>query len=176
MAIEHAIASRTPSAIVASDMLFRLGDWTSVWVAAGFAAFYAGLNASLLETVLGDVGRYFRASPANIAVRWATRRLGVETLERLHADDRYDRIVVVAHSLGSVIAYDVLRAFWARYCRVPKTVDGVIGSSIMRLDPATGVADTVYPRPGQRRSTGALRHSEQSWAWGPAPGLRRRTQ
>ena len=30
-------------------------------------------------------------------------------------------------------------------------VDGVIGSSIMRLDPATGVADTVYPQPGQRR-------------------------
>ena len=40
----------------------------------------------------------------------------VDTLERLHDSGQYDRIVVVAHSLGTVVAYDMLRAYFSRVC------------------------------------------------------------
>ncbi|MCW5696871.1 MAG: hypothetical protein KIS96_09095 [Bauldia sp.] len=101
----------------ADAILFRIGDWESLIVALGLIALYVAANAVFLETVLGDAARYYRDAPANIAVRRQARRLGVRTLERLHGDGRYDRVIVVAHSLGSVIAYDVLRAYWARFSR-----------------------------------------------------------
>jgi hypothetical protein len=63
---------------------------------------------------LGDAARYLSARPANIAHRQAVRQAGVDLLERLHDDRRFDRIVLLGHSLGSVIAYDVLTHAWIR--------------------------------------------------------------
>lgn len=65
----------------------------------------------LLETV-GDAARYLEPDPDNIAIRKAVRERGMHLLRNLVLDASYDRIVVVGHSLGSVIAYDVLRALW----------------------------------------------------------------
>lgn len=61
---------------------------------------------------LGDAARYLSPSPPNVATRRAIREAGVDLLRQLHRDG-YDRIVVVGHSLGSVIAYDILRYHWA---------------------------------------------------------------
>src|SRR6185437_2525778 len=69
-----------------------------------------------LTPYLGDAARYFRNSPANVAVRRAIRKDAVDTLDSLHASGFYDRIVVVAHSLGCVVAYDMLRAYYSRIC------------------------------------------------------------
>jgi len=77
---------------------------------------YLIINAWFLEPYLGDAARYFRNSPANVAVRRAIRKNAVDTLGNLHACGYYDRIVVVAHSLGSVVAYDMLRAYYSRIC------------------------------------------------------------
>jgi hypothetical protein len=74
------------------------------------------LNALVLQTVVGDAARYYRAAPANIGVRRAIRKLAVDRLTALHNDPRYDRIVVLAHSLGSTIGYDMLRAYWSEHC------------------------------------------------------------
>ncbi|WJG09092.1 hypothetical protein [Aliiglaciecola sp. LCG003] len=63
---------------------------------------------------LGDVARYITASPSNIKVRQAIRDGGVTLLESIVATGNYDRIVLVGHSLGSVIAYDILSQYWAR--------------------------------------------------------------
>lgn len=79
--------------------------------AAAFATAVAVLWPVLLP-VMGDSARYLRATPTNIANRQSIREEGVKLLSRLHAGDRYDRIIVVAHSLGSVIAYDVLATYW----------------------------------------------------------------
>jgi hypothetical protein len=35
-------------------------------------------------------------------------------LQAMHRSGRYDRIIVVAHSLGTVIAYDMLRSYYSR--------------------------------------------------------------
>ncbi|MEM9291060.1 MAG: hypothetical protein AAGD01_05220 [Acidobacteriota bacterium] len=61
---------------------------------------------------LGDAARYLTPSPENIKARNAVRREGIELLRRLHESKDYVRIIVVGHSLGSVIAYDVLRHVW----------------------------------------------------------------
>ncbi len=58
-----------------------------------------------------------------MAMRREIRKLGVDRLVNLHAaqgfggSPKYDRIVVIAHSLGTVIAYDVLRAYWSQVAK-----------------------------------------------------------
>jgi hypothetical protein len=85
----------------------------SVAAASAVIALYLIINAAFLQSYLGDAARYFRNSPANVAVRRTIRKEAVDTLERLH-NGQYDRIVVVAHSLGTVVAYDMLRAYFSR--------------------------------------------------------------
>jgi hypothetical protein len=87
---------------------------------------YVIISIIFLQPYLGDPARYFRNAPSNVAVRREIRRQAVNALEGLHTSGRYDRIVVVAHSLGSVIAYDMLRAYFARVAsRLPTTGDGL---------------------------------------------------
>jgi hypothetical protein len=91
--------------------------WSSV-TAWFFIAIYLALYALFLQPYLGDAARYFRDSPANVAVRREIRKEAVDTLEEMHLSGKYDRIVVVAHSLGTVIAYDMLRAYYSRVDRL----------------------------------------------------------
>jgi hypothetical protein len=57
----------------------------------------------------------------------------VDTLDALHTCGRYDRIVVVAHSLGSVVAYDMLRACFSRVCNdLPPAAE--VGASLAEID------------------------------------------
>lgn len=56
-------------------------------------------------------------------------------LERLHTSGQYDRIVVVAHSLGTVIGYDMLRAYFSRVCdQLPPTTE--LGTDFSDIDAA----------------------------------------
>jgi hypothetical protein len=61
---------------------------------------------------VGDAARYLSAFPENVSIRHAIRSAGLDLLRGLHQDRRYERIIVVGHSLGSVIAYDVLTYLW----------------------------------------------------------------
>ncbi len=73
---------------------------------------------SLFLNTAGDAARYFTPSPDNIAERSNIRQQGIKFLKKLHelaAHEKVDRIVIVAHSLGSVVAYDLLRLLWAGY-------------------------------------------------------------
>lgn len=81
------------------------------WVALALAAVQL-LAQPFLTRRLADAERYLAPEPANIAARTAIRTEGLTLLRRLHEVGLYDRIVVVGHSLGSVIGYDVLRLFW----------------------------------------------------------------
>lgn len=108
---------------VAAATLGRVANWWSLprWLTAGGLVAVAALfvwrlvGSGLLLNVLGDAARYLSPRPANVAHRQAIRQGGVELLQRLHDSGRYDRVVVLGHSLGSVIAYDVLTAAWHRY-------------------------------------------------------------
>ncbi|MGW5633405.1 hypothetical protein [Streptomyces sp. NPDC003832] len=72
---------------------------------------------SLLTNSFVDVVRYLDTSPRSYAVRRDIRKGFVELLKGLHESEiggrpRYDRIVVVAHSLGAYIAYDGINSLW----------------------------------------------------------------
>ncbi|MEC5322100.1 hypothetical protein [Aurantimonas sp. A3-2-R12] len=89
----------------------------------------------LVVPYLGDVARYVRSEPDTVQKRREIRERGLALLRALHREappatpkegegagesdqkgleepERYERIVVVGHSLGSIIAYDLLRLFW----------------------------------------------------------------
>ncbi|ACS60281.1 conserved hypothetical protein (plasmid) [Rhizobium leguminosarum bv. trifolii WSM1325] len=78
--------------------------------------------STFLLKYFGDVARYVKADPPNVARRQEIREKGVELLETLmgrndngnYMGSEYDRIVVVAHSLGTIIAYDILAHCFAR--------------------------------------------------------------
>jgi hypothetical protein len=98
-----------------------LGAWslTESWStvsACVMIVLYFALNALFLQSYLGDAARYFRNSPGNVRVRRQIRKEAVDTIDALHASGKYDRIIVVAHSLGTVVAYDMLRAYFSRIC------------------------------------------------------------
>lgn len=104
----------------AGAMAASLAGWLTVpaWLTGGTLAVAAGLawrlaGNALAVDVLGDAARYLTPDPANVAHRQAIRQAGVELLERLHESGHYDRVVVFGHSLGSVIAYDIVTHAWA---------------------------------------------------------------
>jgi len=87
-------------------------------VLAGSAAVLAGILVKYLSAVLDtilDVDNYLRTSPARATPRAKIIERYTALLHHLHqareADGRrtYDRIVIVAHSLGSLITADLFR-------------------------------------------------------------------
>jgi hypothetical protein len=70
--------------------------------------------SQLLLNTAGDAARYFNPMPSNIEERSTIRREGIAFLKKLHEnpDVQYDRIMVVGPSLGSVVAYDMIRLLW----------------------------------------------------------------
>ena len=110
-------------------------------VVAGSLQFWAGaitlffgwaLNG-MIAPYVGDVARYVRATPSTVERRRQVHARGMALLEALHSrrlngppvkaftqaaetdPPLYDRIVIVAHSLGTIIAYDLLQLFWEKY-------------------------------------------------------------
>jgi hypothetical protein len=67
---------------------------------------------------VGDVARYLNPSPENIKIRHDIRNDGIKLLKKLHEDGAYERIIVVGHSLGSFVAYDILKHVWEEYNKV----------------------------------------------------------
>lgn len=78
------------------------------------------LDRSFLVPVMADSARMLSDSPVNIPNQNRIRQRGIELLEMLHnrkgntqgGQRPYDRIVVLAHSLGSVVAYRLLSHYW----------------------------------------------------------------
>jgi hypothetical protein len=69
---------------------------------------------SFIVPYFGRVIRYTRAKPDNIAARKQIRERGLALLSELHQKE-YERIIVVGHSLGSILAYDLISYFWAEH-------------------------------------------------------------
>lgn len=73
--------------------------------------------------IIGDAARYLKPKPHNIYKRQQIRKEGLQLLRKLHGEHAqneerpipYDRIIIVAHSLGTVIAYDLLSILWSFY-------------------------------------------------------------
>jgi len=72
------------------------------------------VTKSFLVPIMADTARYLGRHPKDVALSRRVRADGVQMLEALHASGRYDRVVIVAHSLGSIVGLDIVSRFWAR--------------------------------------------------------------
>jgi hypothetical protein len=88
-----------------------LANWQ--WLLAAAAVAITGGVHRMGTSTFGRVVRYTRAVPDNIAARAAVRDRGLKLLRALHDGPHYKRIVIVAHSLGTILAHDLLSYFWA---------------------------------------------------------------
>jgi hypothetical protein len=120
------------SLVAGTVVLFSSGSWNHFMTAqknlehASFllSVLFTAIGlviSGIIVNYVGDAARYLNPSPTNIELRRRIRTAGVDLVRRLHAakdsSDRkvYDRIVLVGHSLGSVIAYDIARNLWPQY-------------------------------------------------------------
>ena len=110
-----AAVRRGPGAF--SDLSVAL-DWMlllTLPTAALVGFVFHKLSESFLVPVMTESARMFTPAPENIRNQEAVRERGVKLLQYLHeADAGYDRIVVLAHSLGTAVAYNLLVYYWGK--------------------------------------------------------------
>ncbi len=95
-----------------------LADWH--WLLAFVALAFGRWLHKAATASFGRVVRYTMADPANIAARQAVRERGLKLMNSLHEGDRYKRIIMVSHSLGTMLAHDLLSYFWAQREAAPR--------------------------------------------------------
>jgi hypothetical protein len=92
----------------------REGKMLSVGITLLITIVVVPLFYKILANIIGDAARYLHVAPGNVQRRHEIRSAGVAVLKSLH-EHGYDRIIVVGHSLGSVIGYDILNHAWTLY-------------------------------------------------------------
>jgi hypothetical protein len=145
-----------------------LGGGRLAWWTGGTVAVVAGLawrlfgRASAVH-ILGDAARYLTPHPANVAHRQSIREAGVSLLDRLHASGRYDRIVVLGHSLGSVIAYDVITHAWTEMHHRHRRPEQPAFGALVAVERALGLDDAEKAQDLQFAAWRQQRANTQPW-------------
>jgi len=91
-------------------------DAIPAYVSAILLFIFGALQNSIKDS-LGDAARYLSPVPKNIALRHSIRSDGIKLLKEIHNRKKYERVIIVGHSLGSVIAYDIIKHLWYEYYR-----------------------------------------------------------
>ncbi len=97
--------------IIAVGVLDSFG-WNGHVVNLMVLGWLAYLADNLLLPYFGDAASYLSAQTETVQSRQGVRNRGLALLKALHEDPEYDRVIVIAHSLGSVLAYDLLHILW----------------------------------------------------------------
>ena len=92
------------------------------YITGAVGGVWAIIQAFLISSV-GDMARYLSPVPSNIEMRRKIRANGIELLRKIHEskDPKYNRVIIVGHSLGSVIALDIMKHLWEEYYATYKT-------------------------------------------------------
>ena len=97
-------------AVVAGATAYRKGELPNwLLVVAVLLVLLLATASRFMKKAVADASRYLTPWPRSIDGRNQIRRDGVNLLRAIHAHGDYCRIVVIGHSLGSVIGYDILR-------------------------------------------------------------------
>lgn len=138
--------------LIAFGLAMAYGFWSTEkdggiippWLSATLGAFVIPAIVGILLNTVGDAARYLHVAPENVQRRHEIRAAGVRVLKSLH-ERGYDRIVVVGHSLGSVIGYDILNYAWSAYnAEKPKSASpSHIALDALEDLAAKGIADNV---------------------------------
>lgn len=113
---------------------------SSRWLILAFIAGATAWTHRVVSANFGRVARYVRASPGNVAARQAVRERGLKLLAALTADPEYRRIILVGHSLGSVVAYDLIAFFWAAQEKARRIPEGSAGFEALKALEAAAAA------------------------------------
>jgi hypothetical protein len=138
----------------AYDWFAAQPKWGLGWITVMLALFVVQY---FLVSYLGDAARYLSPRPRNIKLRQRVRAQGVRLLRTLHERGDYDRIIVVGHSLGSVIAYDLISRLWQDYNERLPALDKDKVRKAVRECLAAGIAPQANLRKGIEKSGDALK-------------------
>jgi hypothetical protein len=141
-------------AVVLAAVLFVFRDYMpegTTWLAvlAGVVLLFKWKGRYFGLQYIGDAARYLSPTPENVGVRQAIRSAAVELLEGLHDDPtwrRYHRIILVGHSLGSVIGYDAITHLWQRRHH-PLKVYPSVEQDAQALVPRTPITASPFLHP-----------------------------
>lgn len=134
------------------------------WLSATISLVLLPIGGFVVRAIVGDAARYLRPEPTNIQRRHEIRHAGVELLKTLHGRG-YDRIIVVGHSLGSVIGYDILTYAWVDYNdKAYNTGDMRALEALERLAADRRAAATSEElQAAQRRYFEEMRQHDNAW-------------
>lgn len=137
-----------------------LPPWLSVLV----SVMILPVAGSILRKIVGDAARYLHRAPANIQRRHEIRQSGINLLNELHKRG-YERIIVVGHSLGSVIGYDILTHAWPQYnTKFPTLPDPAMTALDALEERARNSTDGASAtRTLQHRYFSELKENESEW-------------
>lgn len=131
-------------ALAAAKFLHALPTWASAVIAMGAFAYAAVIG--VVVAYLGDVARYCRAKPPNIAARRQIRERGLKRMKALTSCGDYDRVILVGHSLGSIVAYDMLKLLWADWAeRHELPMNGPLFNALIACKAAGDALKTAQP-------------------------------
>ena len=145
----------------------RAGVLLPVWASLVLGLLVGPAVVGILANVVGDAARYLHVSPQNVQRRHKIRAAGVEVIRSLH-EKGYDRIIVVGHSLGTVIGYDILNYAWTEYNADPQKVDGSF-KALRELETLAAAGenddrtDTARIQAAQRRYFNELKANGVRW-------------
>ncbi|ODT78221.1 MAG: hypothetical protein ABS76_24755 [Pelagibacterium sp. SCN 64-44] len=122
---------------------------------------------TLLLPYFGDAASYLSAQTETVQSRQGVRNRGLALLKALHDDPEYDRVIVIAHSLGSVLAYDLLHILWRE---VGPTKDNPPGPDAVA---ALEAVDAFVARAPRDQWDEANVAEYQRWQWAAFEALRR---
>jgi len=129
--------------LLAHAVIGRKTGMTAIppWLSLVSSLLLVPLAGFIVLRVVGDAARYLHVAPTNIQRRHEIRQAGVALLKALHEPERkYDRILLVGHSLGSVIGYDILTHAWVDFNHDPPTGSKDI-SALEALEELAGSAN-----------------------------------
>jgi hypothetical protein len=140
------------------------------WLTAGgillavAALLWRTIGKGIVVDVLGDAARYLSPRPANVAHRQEIRQAGLDLLDRLHESGDYDRVVILGHSLGSVIAYDIVTYAWIRMQSVHHSPDSPTFKALIAVDRAIAGANSLpAAQDTQHAAWKEIRRNTQPW-------------
>ena len=136
-----------------NDLSEKITILTSGIFATIILTLLSAIISKFLFNYLGDAGRYLDPAPRNIAERQAIREDGIKLLKKLHESKKYNRIVIVGHSLGSVIGYDLVKFLTNIYYSsdfIGDPLRNVFGIGIKDIEVETNFLFLLLPKRAHR--------------------------
>lgn len=156
--------------VVAAIVIALLGNaWAVVLAPAVLLGLWRGIRTWFahnpwLVDVLGDAARYLSPKPHNVEARQRIREAAISLLKAIHWTREYDRVIVVGHSLGSVIAYDALNYAWGQIDKEDFAAVHAPGSAAAdALTALETAADDLKNKPNSTAQT-AYRAAQRTYA------------